>query len=292
MLDILAAPFEVATRDLDIVVQEGLHFGPAQQGQTQWLLKKDRFRQWLSANCSDLLLVHGNLTDTSNSGVRISSLSVVSATIATAIAQQANGDAIALYYFCGLRMSSNDDLGGPQGLLRCFTSRLLVGLKAKYDIAASLNLLDGSYLEALQRRDIGCLCTVFRSILVQVPSYATVYCILDGIAWYEKAEMLQDLFSVLQSLYGMVEGASQGSLLKVLLTSPFRSRRIASDMPTARQIFLDPEAMMLECEPSQRMLFSHLGERHYEVPEYSMARGGASRVSIHEDEQLTEEDYT
>lgn len=291
LLEVLAAPFEAATRELDSVVQEGLHFGSVQQGQAQWLLKNERFRQWFLANCSDLLLVHGNLTNASNDSVRISSLSVVSATIASAIAQQTNGDAIALYYFCSLRMSSIDDLSGPQGLLRCLTSRLLVGLKARYGIVANLSFIDGTYVEALQRRDVGCLCAVFCSVLVQFPTDATVYCILDGIAWYEQAGMLQDLFSVVQSLYGLVEGPYQGPVLKVLFTSPFQSRRIASDMPTARKIFLDPGAMMLECEPSQRMLFSHLGTRTYEVPEYAMARGGAN-VSKHEDEQWTEEDYT
>ncbi|ROV89590.1 hypothetical protein VMCG_09943 [Cytospora schulzeri] len=290
LLLILDAPFEAATRDLDSVVREGLHFGPGQQGQAQWLLEHNRFWQWFSGGCSDLLLVHGNLTGPSNDSVRISSLSVVSATIASAISQQENGDAIALYYFCGLRMSSIDDLSGPQGLIRCLTSRLVVGLKARYGIVANMNVPDGTYVEALRRRDVRYLCEAFRSVLVQFPPSATVYCILDGIAWYERPEILQDLFNIVQTLYGLVEGAYQGPVLKILLTSPFPSRSIASGMPATRQIFLNPEAMMLECEQSERMLFSHLGTRTYEVPELAVSRGDR-RNPNHEDEQWTEDDY-
>lgn len=291
LLKILAAPSGETTKDLKSVVQEGLNFGPAQQGEAEWLLKQDRFWQWYSAIRSEILLVHGNLTGTSNDIACISSLSVVSATIASAITQQDNSDAFALYYFCGLRISSNDDLSGPQGLVRCLTSRLVVGLKARYGITANVNFVDGMYIEALQRRDIRYLCAIFRSIVAQYPPSATVYCVLDGIAWYERSDMLEDLFSVVQSLYDLVKKAQQGPVLKVLLTSPFRSRSIVLDMPTEQQIFLYPEAMIFECEPSERTLLSHLGASAHEVPEYGIPRARARRIPSDEDEQWTEEDY-
>ncbi|KUI57264.1 hypothetical protein VP1G_04593 [Cytospora mali] len=291
LLEIMAAPPEAVTSDLNFVVQQGLHFGPAQQSQAQSLLKKDRLWKWFSSSRSDLLLVHGNLIDASNDYVRVSSLSVVCATIASAISQRGNYDTIALYYFCGLHMSSIDDISGPQGLIRCLTARLIAGLKARFGIFANLNFLDGPYVEALQRRDVGHLCAVFRSILGQFPPTVTVYCILDGITWYERAEMLQDLFNIVQTLCCLVDGDYGGPVLKVLFTSPFRPRHIASDMPVERQIFLESQVMMLG-EPSERVLSSYLGPRNYETPQYVVTGGRVRQISGDEEQQWTMEDYT
>lgn len=217
----------------------------------------DRIWQWFSASPSGFLLVHVNLADASNDYGRTSSLFVVCSTIASAIAKQSNSDITTLYYFCGLHMSSFDDIKGPQGLIRCLRTRLIVRLKAKYDIVANMDFLDVPYVDGLRRRDIVYLCAAFRSILAQFPPNATVYCILDGVSWYEGTEMLNNLFSVVRSLYDTVDNRYRGPVLKVLLTSPFRSLHNASSISLARQISLEPGAMLLE-EVSERVLFSTL----------------------------------
>lgn len=258
LLAILSVRLEVVTRDFACVVQQGLRFTPAQQGQAQWLFRNARFRQWLSSPSSDLVLVHESSIDAYSSPLRISSLSVVCATVASSIIPRTDGTAISLYFFCGMHTVSVDGLNGPQGLVRSLIARLVVELEARYEAPANLAFIDEQFAEALGHRDVRALCAVLRSILTQFPHNMTVFCMLDGITWYERTEFLEDLFKVIQRLSDMVDGDQSGPNLKILLTSPFRSRHVALVMPTDRQIVLQPEANML-VEPSERMLFSQLG---------------------------------
>lgn len=244
LLGILAVPLETLTRDLDYVVRQGLHLSPAEQGQAQLLMKMDRFWAWFTSMGSDMLFVSGALVDPSQHQLRISSLSVVCATIVASIAQS-NSDAIALHYFSGQHVSSNDSLSGPQGLIRCLTSRLLIELQGKYGAVPNLDFLDVIAIEKLEHHDVEQLCDLFCRLLMQFQQNATVYCIIDGICWFERLDMLEDLFKVMQSISGMVDDPGKRVRLKVLLTSPFRSRHIAQGLHVQRRITLQAESLLL-----------------------------------------------
>ncbi|KAL1861691.1 hypothetical protein Daus18300_008659 [Diaporthe australafricana] len=257
LLAILAVPLETVTRDLDYVVRQGFHLSPAEQSQAQWLMKMDRFWMWFSSRDSDLLFADGALMDPSQHQFRISSLSVVCATIVASIAQT-NSDAIALHYFCAQHVSLNDALSGPQGLMRCLTARLLVELQGKYGGLPNLNFLDAISIQKLQHHDVGQLCDLFCRLLLQLHSSTTVYCIIDGICWFERLEMLEDLFQVMQSVCDMVDDPGKRVTLKFLLTSPFRSRHIAQGVPTQRRVRLQAESLLLG-GPLQTMPFGGTG---------------------------------
>lgn len=244
LLEMLDVPPEALSQDLDCVVRQGLHLSPAEQGQAQSLMKTDRFWMWLTSMDSDMLYVGGSLMDPSQHQLRISSISAVCATIVASIAHT-NADATALHYFCGLHVSSNDALKGPQGLMRCLTSRLLVELQGKYDVVPNLAFLDGSCIERLQYHSVEQLCDLFCRILMQFQSNSTIYCIIDGICWFERQEMLEDLFKAVQSIHAMVDDPGKRGTLKVLLTSPFRSRHIAHSLDMHRKITLQPEPLLL-----------------------------------------------
>lgn len=244
LLTILAVPFEATSRDLEYVVRQGLHLNPSEQGQAQWLMKMDRFWTWFSSTDPDMIFADGGLMDPSQHQLRISSLSVVCATIAATIAQTSS-DAIALHYFCAQHVSSNDTMSGPQGLMRCLTARLLVEMQGKYGAVPNLDFLDAISIQNLQHHDVGQLCDLFCSLLMQIKPNATVYCIIDGICWFERLEMLEDLFKVMQSICGMVDDPGRRVTLKVLLTSPFRSRHIAPGVPMHRRIILQAESPLL-----------------------------------------------
>lgn len=244
LLEILAVPPEALIRDLDYVVRQGLHLSPAEQGQAQSLMRMDRFWMWFTSVDSDMLHVGGSLMDPSQHQLRVSSLSAVCATIVASITQR-NADATALHYFCGLHVSSNDALKGPQGLMRCLTSRLLVELQGKYGVVPNLTFLDAGSIERLQYHNLEQLCDLFCRLIMQFESNTTIYCMIDGICWFERQDMLEDLFRAVQSIHAMVDDPGKRVTLKVLLTSPLRSRHIAQALDMQRRITLQAEPLLL-----------------------------------------------
>lgn len=286
---IICAPLQTTTRDFDYVLRQGLQFDHLQQSQIQWVLQQERFWQWFSMDSSDFLLAHGELMDFSDNQGRVSSLSVVCATIMASLSQTTS-KAAGLYYFCGLHLSSYDDLRGPQGLLRCLISRLLVELDTSSGCTPNLGFVDALFLEQLQRRDVRYLYDLFSSIVMQFPPNTTIYCMIDGITWYERSDMREDLLRVTQTLYGLVDGQYSRCQLKVLITSPFRPRQLASGIPAHRQIVLQPTSLMLEASPG-RMSALDLGLMQNRM--YGEASSvNLNRVARPADEEWTADDFT
>ncbi|KAL2275497.1 hypothetical protein FJTKL_02004 [Diaporthe vaccinii] len=281
LLAILNIPQEAFTRDLNHAVRQGLHLRPAEQAQAQWLMRMDRFWAWFSSNDSDMLFADGALMDPFQHQFRISSLSVVCATIVAIIAQ-ADSDAFAIHYFCAQHVSSTDTLSGPQGLMRCLTARLLLELQDKYSAGPSLDFLDAISIQKLEHHDVQQLCDLFCHLLMQLQPSTTVYCIIDGICWFERLEMLEDLFKVMQCIFGIVDKPGSRATLKVLLTSPFRSRHLAQGIPAQRRVMIQAESPLL-AGPLPTMSFG------------GPQRGGMVQQQRHctqsQDEELTIEDY-
>lgn len=243
--NVLCAPLQIVTRDFDYVLQQGVQMDHMQQSQAQWVLQQQRLLQWISINSPDMVLVHGDLMGISGDHVRISSLSVVCATIIASLART-ESETIGLYYFCGLHMSSEDDLEGPQGLMRCLIARLLVELDTVTGSNTNMASMDSGLMDGLDRRDIRYLCALFSFIVGQFPSNTTIYCMIDGITWYERSHMREDLDHVVQSIYGIVDSPYCRCQFKVLITNPFRSGQSVLGIPAYRQIRLQAEPLMLE----------------------------------------------
>lgn len=247
---ILCAPLQTITRDFEQVLRNGLQLDQSQQAQLQWVLQQERFSQWFRPGDSDFLLMYGNPLSLSNDSGRISSLSVVCATVMASLSQNIPG-VIGLYYFCGLHHSSIDDLRGPQGLIRCLIARLLVEFEANSSSSPRIGCADAHFIKGLQRRDVRSLCDLFSSIVMLFSINTTIYFMIDGIAWYEGEEMLDGLLQVIQTLCRLVGGQGSKCRLKVLITSPFRPKPWLSS--------IGPEAHVMEVPFESSISSSCLG---------------------------------
>lgn len=289
ILGILAVSPERITADLKLIIQGSALLDPASQLEAQSLLNIDRFWQWFSSASSDLLFVHGSLVDDPTEA-RISPISPVCATMVAAIIKT-HPSAVSLYFFCGFHMDFGDNLKGPQGLMRCLISKLLVEASTRHPMGLTYGFADLSSTDGLRHHDMSELCSLFRRIIMQLPRDAVVYCIIDGVSWYERLEMLEDIFLVMQTLSGLVDDPYLRPALKVLLTSPFPSKRIAPGIPTQRRVFLRPMAIANEVV-SERMIFANLTSRARQVPAYATANStapGTTAVAL--EEERTAEDY-
>ena len=75
-------------------------------------------------------------------------------------------------------------------------------------------------IEELCLRDT---CDVFYSLIRLVPSKVSVYCIVDGISYYER-DLWREDFSLMMTCFGsIIDDETLESYFKLLLTSPTRS---------------------------------------------------------------------
>lgn len=171
---------------------------------------------------------------------RVSPLSFVCANIIASVIKDCPS-AVPLYYFCGIHAASSDGLEGPQRLMQCLITKLLLELQSRYPVeATSLNFVTaGLSVDTLYRCDMGDLCSLFRYGVAQFPPQTTIYCVIDGIIFYEKPEMLHDALLLVHHLIDLVESPqAEGPVIKVLLATPCPSRQIASPLLMHRRIFL------------------------------------------------------
>lgn len=140
---------------------------------------------------------------------------------------------IVLEYFCALHTADEDNLRGPQGLLRCLCRQLVLSMVANQWVSESNALLlpqlrDGEE-ELLARQDHGATCRLFNSLIRLVPEDASIYCIVDGWSAYEREELWQaDCNTALEAFRDAIgiRSSQGGAAFKLLITSPTVSRSL------------------------------------------------------------------
>lgn len=157
-----------------------------------------------------------------------------------------------LVFFCGQHVASNDPLQGPHGLMRSLLSQLVLVLVqncwledgAGIDVpgdgpsssvggsqggdyfgsdhtGGSMGMgtygveEDGSMLLTLPD-----LCQLFHMLLGLIPRETFIFCIVDGISYYDREAWREDYELVLGWFGEIVVDPRLGGLFKVLLTSP------------------------------------------------------------------------
>lgn len=178
------------------------------------------FQRWMVTNEPDLIHVEGRLEGLHG---KTSPISYFCAGLVDAFRELAS--TVVLHFFCGQHMSSNDELRGPQGVMRSLVVQVLRACPM-----VSLADLD---LEAFGRKyetiRLDYLCDLFKLVVGQIPTNYTVYCIIDDISGLEKDEWVEEYWGIMQMFQDLVKGAFADVRFKVLMTSPGRSRRLRGD---------------------------------------------------------------
>lgn len=226
------------TDDLKFVLKQGNRVSSDSQGRARWLFKTLLFQRWLSTTQSSLLLVDGSMGQEKSPP-----LSVLVGILA--IGQLEMESALSIHFFCGQHLDpdASDGLSGPIGMLRSLITQLILSLTAP--LPDLLHAVESpQLLSDIQAQTLPALCEVFRILVDQIPPGLTLFCLLDGISWYEQDQWLEQLRYTIGMLKDLVaQGLTQPSAspVKVLLTSPNRSIRIR-DM-------LDPESQYVCLAP-------------------------------------------
>ncbi|KAK1847026.1 hypothetical protein CCHR01_10363 [Colletotrichum chrysophilum] len=220
LVEILGISLGNLADDLATVVGHSERFDSDDRAKAQWSLQTDEFRSWLRENHSSLLLVDGELQDS-----MISPLSGICGGIVGALMQ--NRSSAVAFFFAGLHvdMQQPDIDSGPVPMMRSLIAQLLMSPNLP---SRDLSFMSKDMIKGCRDGDFPVLCEVFVKIIKQVPTQTTVYCIIDGVSWYEQGRWLDDLDQFATALEYITKrnNAGRSGSLKVLLTSPTQSTEI------------------------------------------------------------------
>lgn len=219
LLRILNVPPGIATEDLRFVLRQASRMDAITQGRARWLMKTELFRHWLGVPESSLLLADGM-----TSLERISPMSILVGTILLSFLDVGFNPTITIHFFCGRHLDTDDEdgLSGPNGMIRSLITQLLLWFNEPLPnlskISSHPDLLRDCYDCTLPA-----LCEVFRQLVEQLPNGVTLFCLIDGISWYEQDQWLGDLRYIVGLFQNMALQPAIAAI-KVLMTSPNRSR--------------------------------------------------------------------
>ena len=253
----LGVPLAHPAEDFENVLRISHEFDPTSLGQANSFLRSHQFRKWSKLTRPEFLLVDGGLEPPGPE--RLSAMSFVCASLIAGLIRL-QGNIVCLHFFCGLYTFSSGDLTGPSGLIRSLVCQIAMEHIRRKTL--SLNFIDSrSFKDAIERHDLAALCETFRLLVGQLPLDTPVYCIVDGISWYEAPETLYELKLVVDKLRELVADDRLCPVLKVLMTSANRSRYIGKQVSGAEYVSLRPDFAMDDVL-TERMVMAETRDLH------------------------------
>ncbi|KAK7923527.1 hypothetical protein PG985_007598 [Apiospora marii] len=193
------------TDDMDYITSQRELIVAGGQDRTEQIMKSPQLREWLVQAESKELLIHGN-----SEPAPISPISFFCALLMRNLRGVEQFKSLA--FFCGSH--PYDDLGGARPMIMSLLAQLLE--QQRFD----LSFIDHELAYSMDGGAIEAFCYVFGQLVHQVKSTESVFCVVDGINFYEGLgeESLQEMAYVLRSLLDLTR--ESGAVFKILVTSP------------------------------------------------------------------------
>jgi hypothetical protein len=199
-----------------MILRQSAEFDTASKSLLATMLASPRFWRWITADGPDLISVEGHL-DSANFG-RTSPVSYICANLVLLFRDQP--DTMTLHFFCGQHVASYGGLQGPKGLMRSILAQFL---ETWPDVPLdNVDLTD--FQDNYESTPMDVLCRTFDRVVRQVPMHPTICCIIDDLTQFEKDRWAEDYSSLLLLLNHLIKYEGSGPKVKVLVTSPTRSR--------------------------------------------------------------------
>jgi hypothetical protein len=185
------------------------------------MFQTSQVQQLLHSPESGVVLVNG-CSDRSQH-TKISPMTYVCATLTHALRRSA-GVNVVLAFFCGQHSTSTDDLVGPQGLMRSLVTVLVLSLVQNEYISDSAPIYFSAFGGDLEELSFQDTCQLFYRLIERVPKEVGVYCVVDGISYYERPAWKGDYDLMMECFGGIIANKATAAVFKLLLTSPTMSR--------------------------------------------------------------------
>ncbi|TGJ80713.1 hypothetical protein E0Z10_g8053 [Xylaria hypoxylon] len=161
---------DVETTDIEYIIQQRELIISRGQDRTEQIMKSTQLREWLVQANSKELLIHGSCEP-----LPISPISFFCAMLTQNLRGVERFKSLA--FFCGCH--PYEDYGGARTLIISLLAQLLK--QQHFD----LSFIDHEIACRMDDGDIQAFCYVFERLLEQVNMTETVFCIIDGINFYE-----------------------------------------------------------------------------------------------------------
>lgn len=249
-------------------------FGLPEQERAEAMLRNKLLENWMVSPRSKMLLVDGN----AGSVEKISPMSFASALLLGTIHDFPQASSTS--FFCGQHVDIHEPNTGARLLMSDIVCQLATQFKY-FD----LSCLDNNNLSTqlgTKRKNLDTLCTIFQSMVLQLGENSTLFCVIDGIKFYEYAGRKKAFLVVLNMFKELVHSENVKATLKILFTSPTTSP------PAVRQYFDKDQILRLPSQISRRQI--GFNARHWQADtskklELSPAQHGHG----HEDDELSDE---
>jgi hypothetical protein len=250
--------------DASNVVRRGHNLASADNGRAAQMIVEPQVKELLTSPGPGVVAIDGHF-DRTQMG-KISPLSYICAMLAQALRQQSQQPPmsfgsgspiltqpekgvprnIVLEYFCALHTGDSDDLRGPQGLMRCLTTQLMLSMVANEWIgpadAVNLPHLRDGEEELLAQRNLDAICRLFAALIHLVPPGVSIYCLVDGWSAYEREQLWRaDYEAVLQGFRDAAAASNpdeDGPNFKLVLTSPTACRWLEDFLMPGQKVSL------------------------------------------------------
>jgi hypothetical protein len=221
---------------MKVTTRQGIHFSAAEKPRTSWLVKNELLRDWITSPTSDLFLINGN----EGRHEFTSPVSVYCGMLIRALKSQP--PRVVLYWYCGLHVKES-----ISAMLRNLIGQLLYHFE---EDKSSPNPEQKVWYAGLVCNDSNSLFRLFRTILKHQLKSVSVFCVLDGISFYEGSYRGKELGELIAAFEALIYEAQESkSIFKVLLTSPDRSRIVQKEKipePKSFKVLQMPRFIMMD----------------------------------------------
>jgi hypothetical protein len=195
------------------------------------MFQTTQVRQLLHSLESGVVLVNGCSDRSQNT--KISPITHVCATLTDAL-RRSDSTSVVLAFFCGQHSTSKDDLMGPQGLMRSLVAHLLLSLVQNECISESAPIWVSAFQGDFEELSFKDICQLFYHLVELVPKQIMVYCVVDGISYYERDVWKGDYDLMMECFGSIIANKAIAAVFKLLLTSPTVSRWLTDLTPHQR----------------------------------------------------------
>ena len=147
--------------------------------------------------------------------------------------------AVPLTFFCGQHSTPGEPFEGASGLMRVLITQILLSYRDRL----SLTFLEFTIIQAITMHDFAALCHLLQGLLMEIGE-SVVFCMIDGISWYETESRRESMRTVMLSLQSLVEATAasgSGLVLKLFVTSPVMSRYAREWFPAEAELLMESE---------------------------------------------------
>lgn len=216
----------LAARERTLVSEDG-------RARAEQLIRTRQMREWMSAPASSQLLVHGNY----DRRAYISGLSLFCASLAGSLAEKAPRF-FRILFFCGLHVDPPVINGHSGG--HAMIASLICQLLCQYDFSGQLQQYEISQ-DRIRQGDVESLCALFERLVRHLPGDVVLFCLIDGIMYYEREEFRDDMERVLRTILQVSADHTTSATFKVLITSPTKTTEVREPFP--EDLILSMDAM-------------------------------------------------